>query len=409
MDKRKATLTLTEKLNELGCINFVTDPAVKSYLLNNARSVVLDLKKAGRIVIHSLEAYYFDSSKFVSDNINRDYLPYGIRDYTNANYFFIEKNYDSSSSRIFVTPAAVIGKAEERALREKFYKNVPEEVSNAFETLNIPNFIDAYSVYSLLNVDEVLPLSLGIYRPFKKEDKIELGDIIQGSKSGRYYLIDKIRNDGGIEGYRFQDASLKTPATGKKDDTVHGECSSDYIIRVKKHLSDISFFNFVFVLPYEDQNIEINKSILKSLNDADSCKILQNEYSAGKYFIDYFSVLNEECQKKVVNHTKSLPKQNEFLNSWLFNQGFDVKIDYLTLYKEDAKKFIDYFKRSKPDLQELIVSDLFNSEHINKEVIEFLEKNYSNLLRDVSFKNESAPNDELKLTTRRGGGGLHKY
>jgi len=390
MDKRKATLTLTEKLNGSGCISLVTDPAVKSYLLNNAKSVILDLKKAGRVTMHSLEAYYFDLSKFTSDTINRDSLPYGIRDYINANYFFIEKNYDSSGSRIFATPAAIIGEAEEKVLRERFYKNVPEEVSKAFEILNIPNFIEAYNVYSLLKVDEVLPLNLGIYHPFKKEDKIELGDIIQGSKSGRYYLVDKIRNDGGLEGYRFQDASLKTPATGKKDDTVYGECSSEYILRVKKRLSDISFFNFVFVLPYEDQNIEINKSILKSLNDADSCSILQKEYSEGKYFMEYFPVLNEDCQKKVVSHIKSSPKQNQFLNSWLFNQGFDVKMDYLTLYKEDAKRFINYFKRSRPDIQELIISDLFNCDYINKEVIEFLEKECSHLLRDVSFKKESS-------------------
>ncbi|MBM3199603.1 hypothetical protein FJZ53_01610 [Candidatus Woesearchaeota archaeon] len=393
MDKRKATITLTEKLNGLGCISLVTDPAVKSYLLNNAKSVVLDLKKTGRVITHCLDAYYFDLHKFTSDTIdtiNRDSLPYGIRDYTNANYFFIEKNPDSSGSRIFATPAAIIGEAEERVLRENFYKNVPETILQALEELQILNFIDAYSIYSSLKPDEAQALKLGIYRPFKKKDKIEIGDVIQGSKSGRYYLVDKIRSGGGIEGYRFQDATLKTPATGKEDDSLYGECGSDCIIPVKKRLSDTAFFSFVFDLPYEDQNLEANKSLFKELSDSDSCKILQKEYSQGKHFKEYFSGLSEERQKRIVETIKPLPSQNSFLNSWLFNQGFDVKMDYLELYKVNTGGFINYFKRSDKALQELIISDLFNYEHVNQEVIGFLERECSQLLREVSFKKETS-------------------
>ena len=63
-------------------------------------------------------------------------------------------------------------------------------------------------------------------------------------------------------------------------------------------------------------------------------------------------------------------------------------MSHLDLYKNDTNQFISYFKRSEKHVQELIVSDLFNCEYTNKEVIEFLEKEYSNLLRDVSFKNE---------------------
>jgi len=390
MDKRKATLTLTEKLNELGCISMVTDPAVKSYLLSNAKSVVLDLKKSGRIVTHCIESYSFDISKLWSDTIKADSLPYNLRDYKTANYFFIEKHYDSSGSSFFATPASIVGEAEEKVLRESIYKNVPESVLKAFEVLEIPNFIDAYSIYSSLKGDEARILELGIYRPFKKEDKIELGDIIKGSKSGRYYLVDKIKSDGSIEGYRFQDEALKTPATGEKDDHVHSDCNIDYIIPFKKRFSDTNFFDFIFSLPYEDQNIEINKTILKESINIDRFSILQKEYSTGKYFKDYFSVLNREVQETVVEKIKSFPNQNTLLNSWIFNQGFDVKMSHLELYKTNTQSFITYFERSEKCTQEVIVSDLFNCDHINKDVIAFLEKKYAHLLRDVSFKKETS-------------------
>ncbi len=64
--------------------------------------------------------------------------------------------------------------------------------------------------------------------------------------------------------------------------------------------------------------------------------------------------------------------------------------EVLELYKKDTKGFINYFRKSDSHIQELIVSDLFNCEHINEEVVVFLEKEYPHLLREVSFKNESS-------------------
>lgn len=385
MDKRTATLTLTEKLANLGYINLVADPAVKSYLLNNAKSVILALKK-GRIRIVPLGELYY--SHFEKTPVSRGYLPSELRDFPEANYFFAEggklSEYGPYLKNPFVTPVALIGGIEERVLRETFYKDVPDEIVKAFEVLRIPNFIDAYSVYSSLKEGEVLPFSFGIYRPFEKDDKIELGDIIQGSSSKRYYLVDEI-NSAGINGYRFKDGALKTPAEGKKDDERYGHCEYSMVIPVKKRLSDVNFFDFVFSLPYEEQNIEVNKIILKNLSDVDSCRILLKEYSKDKLFKDYFAVLDEKCQKEVVKGIKALPGHNKFLDSWLFKEGFDIDIDYLKLYKEDAQRFIGYFKAKPEDVKKLIISDLLGYEHINPEVIEFLEKEYSHLLRDTAF------------------------
>lgn len=383
MDKRKATLTLTEKLNELGYINAVIDPSVKSYLLNNAKHVVMDLKTPGRVTALGVGSYYFNLSNFEGGSVNRHAIPSSLAECSEANYFLVEES--PNKGYFLVTHAAIIGEIEERVLREKFYKEVPENVAKSFGVLKIPNFIDAYSIYSSSQVDKVPLLKFWTYRPFKKEDMLEIGDIVQGAQSGRYYLVDKINSDG-IEGYRFQDDALKIPAEGKKDDKVYGDCSNNYIISVKKRLSDPNFSEFVFSIPYEDQNIEVNKVLLKNLDKADSCKILQKEYSEGKYFKDYFSVLDEECQKKIVDNIKSLQNQNKFLNSWLFNQGFDVELDYLMLCKEDSEKFISYFRSSQTNVQELMISDLFNCEEVSLNIIEFLEKEYPHLLRDIAFK-----------------------
>ncbi len=391
MDKRTAVLTLTERLRKAGYVNLIIDPSVEAYLLNTTKHKVLDSRK-GRI--RSFYVSSIELGEFEKEIV--PHTPYQLEHmFPQANYFFVKggskSEYGDTWRNAVVTPAALIGEVEEQVFREKFYKNVPGEILKAFEVLQVPNFIEAYNVYSSLKGDEAHIFELGIYRPFKKDDKIGIGDIIQGSSSKRYYLVDKIKSSGGIEGYRFQDEALKKLAKGTNKDEVYGECGGGYIIPVKKRLSDINFFDFVFSLPYEDQNMEVNKAVLKSLNDVDSCRILQKEYSNGKHFEDYFQVLNDETKKKVVENIKALPNQNKFLNSWLFNQGFHLDIDYLELYRKDTQGFINYFKRSDQHVQELIISDLFNCEDANKEVIEFLEKNYSSLLRDVSFKNELPP------------------
>lgn len=390
MDKRKATLTLTEKLSGLGCISMVTDPAIKSYLLSNAKSVVLDLKKSGRVVTHCIESHSFDISKLWSDTIKVDSLPYNLRDYKTANYFFIEKHYDSSGSSFFATPAAIVGEAEEKVLRENFYKNVPDNVLKAFETLQVPNFIEQYKNYLLLSKEQDVTLLKDncVYIPFEDSMKVELGDIIQGSKSKNYYIVEEIDNEGGIKGHRFEDTALTIPS---KDGLI-GDCSHDHLIKFKKKMMifNPSFLEFVFNLPDEGKNLVADRVILKSIDSVTTCDVLLKEYSRNKVFKEYFSDLSKDVQENAVEKIKGLPNQNMFLNSWLFNQGFDVKVSHLELYKTDTQSFITYFERSEKYAQELIVSDLFNCDYINKEVIDFLEKKHSNLLRDVSFKKDTS-------------------
>lgn len=124
------------------------------------------------------------------------------------------------------------------------------------------------------------------------------------------------------------------------------------------------------------------------MDEVDACGIMLNEYSKDKPFKDYFAVLDEKCQKEVVKGIKSLPNRNKFLDSWLFKEGFDIDVDYLKLYKEDTEGFIRYFKYNSTEVKKLIISDLLGYEHINPKVIEFLEKEYSHLLRDTAFNDK---------------------
>ena len=171
MDKRTATLTLTEKLRELGYYNQIEDPVVKSYLLDNAKSVILDLEE-GRL---KCEFCYTSRS----------------------NYFFYIGDGTGETS------VALIGEVEERILRKKFYKDVPDEVVKAFEVLEIPHFIEHYKTYSLLSEDNfqgdhTLSPDGEVYIPFKKGLDVGIGDLVQGAQSKRYYLVDKVIKDKGI-------------------------------------------------------------------------------------------------------------------------------------------------------------------------------------------------------------------
>jgi len=317
MDERTATLILTKKLRSSGYVNVIMDPVVKSYLIDNAKSIVLDLHP-GKLNVTPYEKKELE------------------REFPESNYHFISHveeartyGYDFGSyilKNALVMPIALIGSIEEKVLEEKFYKDVPEDIAEAFGVLNISNFIRYYEIYS------------------------------SHSRSDFPGLCYNLRN--------------------------HTKPSDEKRI--------LEFFEFVFTLPYEDRNKEVNREILNETSNIDFCKILIKEYSEGEQFKDYFSVLESWKQRKVIEKIKELPKQDKFLNSWLFQQGFTFELDYIELYKEDAQNFIAYFNRSSPELKELIVSDLLNCEFTNPEVIKFLEEKHSNLLRDTNFKDESS-------------------
>ena len=144
MDKRTATPTLTEKLQQLEYITIIADDSLKSYILEKAKSVVLDFGHT-KYQIAGFKGTDI-SSKICRDNA----LSYFKTQCPGANYLFTkEKKIEpgSASCKSIITPAAIIGETEEIILKKEYYKNVPYDIHKALETLKIPNFIKSYETY----------------------------------------------------------------------------------------------------------------------------------------------------------------------------------------------------------------------------------------------------------------------
>lgn len=383
MDKKTATLTLTEKLRE-----------------NNNPQIVVNQLYQKSLIEKSLTHYQLgDMIKIYSSNIDE-----GVKNGADAraNYFFIENiewgEYASGSS------FAIIGEEEVSTLRDRFYKNVPCDVASAMAALNIKGYTQLYEMYSDGSIEELLR-------------KYELYSKLRKCFSDLFHIYDKLFQDAKcFEGVfeKYMGADLKDfnqrlkkegmPFVDRYDSYIHKNHMLHVISAFEQstllgQFKDLleGFIDLVFKVPYEDWNLKINKFILSMENtNLDHTKILIEEYNQGGYFQECFSVLDKERQKKVVEKIKNLSKQDMFLNSWLFNEGFTLELNYIRLYKEDTEKFIHYFKRSSSEIQELIVSDLLNCEFTNPEVIRFLEEEYSSLLRDITFRDTHLPDTKNK-------------
>lgn len=145
-----------------------------------------------------------------------------------------------------------------------------------------------------------------------------------------------------------------------------------------------SFFKFVFFLPYEEQNLEANKSILKRWG-LFSEEIFIKEYSKGKYFQEYFNQIGEYYQKKIVESIKCL-ERNRDLDIFLMKKGFMMgESSIIDIYKEDTKTFIKHFEKLSDESKKIVVEKIYEEAIINDEVARWLEKKYSDLLREVGF------------------------
>ncbi len=60
--------------------------------------------------------------------------------------------------------------------------------------------------------------------------------------------------------------------------------------------------------------------------------------------------------------------------------------DYLTLYEKKPKKFIKYFSKQSTTDKKKILKELLEYDKTNEEVIQWLDKNYSDLIREVGLK-----------------------
>ena len=148
------------------------------------------------------------------------------------------------------------------------------------------------------------------------------------------------------------------------------------------------FFNFVFSIPHEDQNIECNKIYLKNNVVKDCVNILINEYAQGKslHFQEYFDCLDYGSQERVVKQLTNVKERYLSQDYFLWSRGFnEIKLDYMQIYKENADNFIEYFKNKNQDDKKTILKRLMNCDYTNKAVADWMDKNEIKLLRKVSM------------------------
>lgn len=61
-------------------------------------------------------------------------------------------------------------------------------------------------------------------------------------------------------------------------------------------------------------------------------------------------------------------------------------IDHLTLYEKNTKKFMKYFSEQPDADKKKILEELLEYDKTNEEVIKWLDKNYSGLIREVGLE-----------------------
>lgn len=386
MNKEEATKTLVQILTEDGMINRVAAPAT-SYYLDNAIAA-FPVRETNEDLL-----YFYGLGPKVEDDIEKlKAMEIEFMKKKGINYLFIQSFYDNNGKLFdLVSAFALVGKGEAEHLKRKFYVNVPEEIREAMETLGINHYIDNYKRYranDLAFLSEIIP---------KKPDQSFIGQRVvcvkeyeNGVFPGEEGVINQINKDRiGV---------LWDNYLGERHDNFgpNGHCWWVGHSNIKRMIKEepIQFAEFVFTLPKEDQNFEANKVLLKNGHCRNIAEIMANEYSSPT-FLEYWAVLNDNDKKKVVQAIKKGNEDNSLkidleVNWKLYNQGFDVTLDFISLYTIGGDGcFEEYFKSKEKKDQELIIKAILQlpSGTTNKKVNAWLSKNYPKLVEEIGRDN----------------------
>lgn len=363
-----------------------------------------ELQKSGISTKKILDKALLENEPFAYANY------FFLKDNPNPKHLFLKDNYTMKKPFTAITAYALIGEEEKQNLKKIFYKNVQPDTVLAMDLLGIENFIEVYRYYtnSNLPIMETKTLSEFLHNASKEDydpdgeiKRDKLGIFSSEKMNNLNYLLEKL----GIE------ARLSTTKYRKTDAHrfpyhVHKQNVTEIVDQLKtKHqlmrglsffplksvnfddnfLSD--FFNFVFSLPYEEQNIEVHKEILKSPPEGVYyLKILSQEYSRGKYFQEYFNCLDKDKQKLVVHYLEPVAERNPINDSFLWSKGFkDISLDHVVLYKENAEDFIEYFRNRTVEEKKVILKCIMDCDFTNEEVANWINEHEAELLREVGF------------------------
>lgn len=412
MDKEEAAKILARELVKVNGQKFIVEPAYKKHLLEHAVAAY-EIEQETHLnsfdVIYDLD----DNSAIINTTKFKD----AVKDYNErvkshcskfeyANYVFTEfsRGFEASgkgggyihSWRSFnsnFTFFALVGEKEERQLRRMFYKDLPNDISYAMGLLNIKNFVEYYKDYS--SRDSIAPENLkscedlaGFIGSLKYDSD---GEVHQGvfQKIGGQKIsgIHEINNRLETLGVK---AKLRVRGGGNYVtryviDEVKAELDRFKKTSMTEELW-FDFTRFVFSLPVEEQNIGSNKKILQIHPSLDFVvDVLSKEYSKNIHFPGYFDIISAEAKELFIRHLDKIPTRNLAYDSLLFSKGWPVKLDYLGLYKEDTAKFIEYFRSKGVEEKKIMLKGILDSDFVNKDVVEWLDKSEPELLREVSF------------------------
>lgn len=375
MDKKTATLTLTEKIRERSPPQLVINHIYQKKLIKES----LACYQVGSLV--KMDASYMD--KAYIDNAGSGLYK---KIEPQANYFFLESQ--SWGTYVSGSSFSILGKEEINTLRTLFYKDTHNDAITAMNMLGIKSYVDLYNLYSKGSLDGLL----GKYSYYLKIQDIL--DVLYKSNSCSTDLLEDYLGTSIKEANKQLDSLKIDSKFYDYEDYVYEDCIKNILHKLEKstligRFKDLlpGFFDFVFKIPYEDQNIETNTKILNlPLKNLDYAKILVNEYSKGQHFKEYFSCLDSEKRKKVVQYTRGIKEKNLVNDTFLWSQGFkDVELDHLRIYKEEPDYFVDYFKNRQVDEKKVILKDIMECEFVNEKVIDWINKNEAELLREVGF------------------------
>ncbi len=397
MDKYEATKTLTGKLAEHFGTLVVSDDVYKDQLVKKAQHVYVignpidvGLYRDGSQILYikkDANNKCIESKKL--EDVITEFIPAG------TNYIFSSSKVMMNENRLVfnVTPYSIIGDKEIEALKSMFYKKYDINAKEALDTLGIKNFFELYQSY-FNNDTEFQKLLFNNFENFKKE----LLDFLKDCKydGDGDTKLEAFESKFGLSNLNSQ---FKKLGINFHITTENKYIKRNEVNRLTKLLEEhdpllsaegsfsLEFLKFVFTLPYEDQNIEMNKSLLKKFNHILDLKtLLLKEFKQGKHFKEYFELLEDNKQEEIVKIIKQSGFQNSDINHYLWMMGSkDIRLDYLKLYKEEAEEFISYFKDRPSEEKKVILNDIMECDFINDKVTEWLNQNESDLIREVGF------------------------
>ena len=114
-----------------------------------------------------------------------------------------------------------------------------------------------------------------------------------------------------------------------------------------------------------------------------------------KMFLEKANEMYNEIRKEIFKELRDKPKDKKLEKIILTNEQIqeevedafdtDTKTYGLRLYRDDTKRFIKFFSKIDKNKKKGLLNEIFSCDYENKEVIEWLNKNEQDLLREAGF------------------------